>query len=77
MYPNAGDVQAPSPAATPGGGRKAHVYREEWEMDEGAYGTHGAPRINPHGMFMFFIRGGCFMVGWVNSALSSFSLFEK
>ncbi|KAI5837230.1 hypothetical protein DFP73DRAFT_487624 [Morchella snyderi] len=48
MYPNAGDVQAPTPAATPGGGRKAHVYKEEWEMDEGAYGTHGTPRVNPH-----------------------------
>ncbi|KAH0604253.1 uncharacterized protein H6S33_006630 [Morchella sextelata] len=48
MYPNAGDVQAPTPAATPGGGRKAHVYKEEWEMDEGAYGSHGTPRVNPH-----------------------------
>lgn len=53
MYPNAGDVQAPTPAATPGGGRKAHVYKEEWEMDEGAYGSHGTPRVNPHGKFRF------------------------
>lgn len=53
MYPNAGDVQAPTPAATPGGGRKAHVYKEEWEMDEGAYGSHGTPRVNPHGKFKF------------------------
>jgi hypothetical protein len=37
MYPNAGDVQAPTPSETPSGGRKKHVYREEWEMDEGAY----------------------------------------
>lgn len=51
MYPNAGDVQAPAPAATPGGAKKSHVYREEWEMDEGAYGSHGTPRVNPHGMF--------------------------
>ncbi|CAZ82163.1 unnamed protein product [Tuber melanosporum] len=48
MYPNAGDVQAPSPAVTPGAGRRSHVYREEWEMDEGAYG-HGTPKgINPY-----------------------------
>ncbi|KAI5858496.1 hypothetical protein BZA05DRAFT_381418 [Tricharina praecox] len=39
MYPNAGDVQAPTPSATPSGGKKKHVYREEWEMDEGAYGS--------------------------------------
>lgn len=38
MLSNAGDVQAPTPAATPSEGRKSHVYREEWEMDEGAYG---------------------------------------
>lgn len=39
MYPHAGDVQAPTPSATPSGGKKKHVYREEWEMDEGAYGS--------------------------------------
>ncbi|CCX30666.1 Similar to hypothetical protein [Tuber melanosporum Mel28]; acc. no. XP_002837972 [Pyronema omphalodes CBS 100304] len=41
MYPNAGDVQAPSDVALPGllGGKKKHVYREEWEMDDGAYGS--------------------------------------
>jgi hypothetical protein len=39
MYPNAGDVQAPTPSDTPSGGKKKHVYREEWEMDEGAYGS--------------------------------------
>ncbi|KAF8533269.1 hypothetical protein BDD12DRAFT_899766 [Trichophaea hybrida] len=39
MYPNAGDVQAPTPSDTPSSNRKKHVYREEWEMNEGAYGT--------------------------------------
>ncbi|KAI5815780.1 hypothetical protein BZA77DRAFT_315092 [Pyronema omphalodes] len=39
MYPNAGDVQAPSEVALPGLGKKKHVYREEWEMDDGAYGS--------------------------------------
>ncbi|KAF8243050.1 hypothetical protein K440DRAFT_664416 [Wilcoxina mikolae CBS 423.85] len=39
MYPNAGDVQAPTPSETPSSNRKKHVYREEWEMNEGAYGT--------------------------------------
>jgi len=39
MYPNAGDVQAPTPSDTPSGGKKKHVYREEWEMGEGAYGS--------------------------------------
>lgn len=39
MYPHAGDVQAPTPSATPSGGKRRHVYREEWEMDEGAYGS--------------------------------------
>ena len=38
MYPNAGDVQAPTPSETPASGRKKHVYREEWEMNEGEYG---------------------------------------
>lgn len=50
MNPNAGDVQAPAPSATPGAGRKAHVYREEWEMDEGAYGSMGTPRVKPYSM---------------------------
>ena len=48
MYPNAGDVQAPSPAATPGAGKRSHVYREEWEMDEGAYGQGTPKGINPY-----------------------------
>jgi hypothetical protein len=39
MYPNAGDVQAPSDVSLPGLGKKKHVYREEWEMDDGAYGS--------------------------------------
>ncbi|KAI5788485.1 hypothetical protein EDC01DRAFT_617479 [Geopyxis carbonaria] len=39
MHPNAGDVQAPTPSETPSSNRKKHVYREEWEMDEGAYGA--------------------------------------
>lgn len=72
MNPNAGDVQAPTPSATPGAARKAHVYREEWEMDEGAYGSMGTPRVKPYSMcslrfrnFMSFICffsivSGCF-----------------
>lgn len=63
MYPNAGDVQAPAPSATPGGGKKSHVYREEWEMDEGAYGSKGTPRVNPYSEF-FLIFCVCFWV-WV------------
>lgn len=39
MYPHAGDVQAPTPSATPSGGKRKHVYREEWEMDDGAYSS--------------------------------------
>ena len=55
MYPNAGDVQAPSPAATPGAGKKSHVYREEWEMDEGAYGNGTPKGINPYSkLFLLF-----------------------
>lgn len=50
MNPNAGDVQAPAPSATPGAGKKVHVYREEWEMDEGAYGSMGTPRVKPYSM---------------------------
>lgn len=74
MNPNAGDVQAPTPSATPGAARKAHVYREEWEMDEGAYGSMGTPRVKPYSMcslthsrpgischlFAFSIVSGCF-----------------
>jgi hypothetical protein len=48
MYPNAGDVQAPTPTETPNSGRKKHVYREEWEMNEGAYG--GKRRETPYSM---------------------------
>jgi len=50
MYPNAGDVQAPTPSATPSGGKKKHVYREEWEMDEGAYGSNR--RETPYSMLI-------------------------
>lgn len=48
MYPNAGDVQAPTPSETPSNSRKKHVYREEWEMDEGAYGSNR--RETPYSM---------------------------
>jgi hypothetical protein len=48
MYPNAGDVQAPTPSETPSGGKKKHVYREEWEMDVGAYGS--GRRETPYSM---------------------------
>jgi len=54
MYPNAGDVQAPSPAATPGAGKRSHVYREEWEMDEGAYGQGTPKGINPYSKLFLF-----------------------
>jgi hypothetical protein len=48
MYPNAGDVQAPTPSETPSGGKKKHVYREEWEMEHGAYGS--GRRETPYSM---------------------------
>lgn len=69
MNPNAGDVQAPAPSAIPAA-KKAHVYREEWEMDEGAYGSMGTPRVKPYSMcsrpechvicLLFYIVSGCF-----------------
>lgn len=59
MNPNAGDVQAPPAAATPAA-KKVHVYREEWEMDEGAYGRKGTPRVKPYSMCSLFILFICF-----------------
>jgi hypothetical protein len=50
MYPNAGDVQAPTPSETPSNNRKKHVYREECEMNEGAYGTNR--RETPYSMLI-------------------------
>lgn len=55
MNPNAGDVQAPATPVTPGAARKAHVYQEEWEMDEGAYGRKGTPRVKPYSMCSLYI----------------------
>ena len=50
MYPNAGDVQAPTPTETPSSSKKKHVYREEWEMNEGAYGQKR--RETPYSMLL-------------------------
>ena len=49
MYPSAGEVQAPSQSSTPVAGKKKHVYREEWEMNEGAYGSKR--RESPYSAF--------------------------
>lgn len=84
MYPNAGDVQAPAQAATPGSGRKSHVYREEWEMDEGAYGSKGTPRLNSYSelwisfflSFFLFVRGGGLLHGFFSLLIVSFSLLS-
>lgn len=77
MYPNAGDVQAPAQAATPGSGRKSHVYREEWEMDEGAYGSKGTPRLNSYSelWISFFLSFFLFVGGVITWVFFSFDCF--
>lgn len=71
MNPNAGDVQAPPTPVAPGAAKKVHVYREEWEMDEGAYGSKGTSRVKPYSMcslttpgiswlYLLFYCLGCF-----------------